>query len=179
VVFWVMGRYRDFPIWQGCSGLCQSWDYFTRAHRKQRGDFDELRKGDTPATVDDIAGLFQHINLMQRTLLSIGAIALRSAQSPKEIEQIDAQVQAMVDDFTNRVTALAKRLDIDVGDNWRVGRIWSRMRRTASPSIEQSARKALYLAAHRCSWKDKNLNRIREAQGRGDVDEGSDTNQWI
>lgn len=54
---------------------------------------------------------------MQRTLLSIGAIALRSAQSPKEIELIDAQVQAMVDDFTNKVTALAKRLDIDVGDN--------------------------------------------------------------
>ena len=77
----------------------------------------KLCKGDTPATVDDIAGLFQHINLMQRTLLSIGAIALRSAQSPREIEQIDAQVQAMVDDFTNRVTALAKRLDIDVGDN--------------------------------------------------------------
>ena len=77
----------------------------------------KFRKGDTPATVDDIAGLFQHINLMQRTLLSIGAIALRSPQWPKEIEQIDAQVQAMVDDFTNWVTALAKRLDIDVGDN--------------------------------------------------------------
>jgi len=77
----------------------------------------KFRKGDTPATVDDIAGLFQHINLMQRTLLSIGAIALRSAQSPKEIEQIDAQVQAMVDDFTNKVAALAKRLDMDVEDN--------------------------------------------------------------
>ena len=74
----------------------------------------KFRKGDTPATVDDIAGLFQHINLMQRTLLSIGAIALRSAQSPNEIEQIDAQVQAMVDDFTDKVAALAKRLDMDV-----------------------------------------------------------------
>ena len=74
----------------------------------------KFRKGDTPATVDDIAGLFQHINLMQRTLLSIGAIALRSAQSPNEIEQIDAQVQAMVDDFTNKVAALARRLDMDV-----------------------------------------------------------------
>ncbi len=74
----------------------------------------KFRKGDTPATVDDIAGLFQHINLMQRTLLSIGAIALRSAQSPNEIERIDAQVQAMVDDFTNKVAALAKRLDMDV-----------------------------------------------------------------
>lgn len=74
----------------------------------------KFRKGDTPATVDDIAGLFEHINLMQRTLLSIGAIALRSAQSPNEIEQIDAQVQAMVDDFTDKVAALAKRLDMDV-----------------------------------------------------------------
>jgi len=117
---------RSFESWGGI-GISRS-DKDVRAfaspgtisqeHTGSSGEIlTKLRKSDTPATVDDIAGLFQHINLMQRTLLSIGAIALRSAQSPKEIEQIDAQVQAMVDDFTNRVTALAKRLDIDVGDN--------------------------------------------------------------